>query len=155
LHGRKLLVALCLLGLPLGGWTEDAVAPATSGAVANVGSAFDPATAGNIRGHVTWDGDLPAVPPLRGWTDVGPEDGGAKYHVLENPNAPMSILSREGSATRRSSSAAWTWGKPVKLIQPDGDGTTPFGPPSVAGSASSRCAHAHSSGSNSPNRSEG
>src|SRR5262249_22989497 len=82
LHGRKLLVVLCLLGLPLGGCTEDAVPSATSGAVANVGSAFDPATAGTIRGHVTWDGDLPAVPPLRGWTDVGPEDGGAKYHVL-------------------------------------------------------------------------
>jgi hypothetical protein len=41
-----------------------------------------------IRGRVTWGGDFPVVPPLRGWTDVGPEDGGAKFHVQENPNAP-------------------------------------------------------------------
>jgi hypothetical protein len=90
LHGRKLLPALlCLLWLPLGGCTEDSAPPADAfPTVADAVTAFDPATAGTVQGRVTWEGDLPAVPPLRGWTDVAPEDGGAKYHVQANPNAP-------------------------------------------------------------------
>jgi hypothetical protein len=52
------------------------------------GTAFDPATAGTIQGRVCWEGDFPTVPLLRGWTDVAPETGPARFHVQANPNAP-------------------------------------------------------------------
>jgi hypothetical protein len=68
-------------------------APATLGA-----SRFNAASAGIIRGHVVWNGDLPAVPALK----VGqialygpPFD---KMHVRDNPNAPIISLGSRGVA---------------------------------------------------------
>jgi hypothetical protein len=77
LHGRKRLpriVGLLALALLAGCVDDPPAAP--------------PAPAGTIRGRVTWTGDVPAVPPFRGWTDVGLEKTPPRRQVHPNPNAP-------------------------------------------------------------------
>jgi hypothetical protein len=90
MHGRQpfavLLPALCLLPLLCGcgdSLSSDPPSPPTS-----AGSAFDPATAGIIQGQVTWNGDLPAVPPLVTWAPLKLLHPPAGRHTFDNPHAP-------------------------------------------------------------------
>jgi hypothetical protein len=91
LPGRRLLPALlCLPWLPLSGCTDDSAPPPPLAVPVSkdAGNSFDPSAAGTIRGQATWAGDLPVIPPMRGWTDVAPDSSAAKHHVEPNPNAP-------------------------------------------------------------------
>jgi hypothetical protein len=88
LHGRKRLPGIvCLLALALLPGCDDDP-PVSPAPTATTGTAFDPATAGTIRGRVTWTGDVPVVPPFKGWTDVGPDQPGPRRQVQPNPNTP-------------------------------------------------------------------
>jgi hypothetical protein len=61
----------------------------------DAGSSFNPATAGTIEGHVTWQGDTPVVAPF----EIPPNPlAGEVFHqkqVRTNPNVPI-INSRTG-----------------------------------------------------------
>ncbi len=58
-------------------------------AAAKTSSAFDPETAGALRGRVTWEGPLPRVPPfeVRSYVPVGEQ--GRPRQKRANPNAPI------------------------------------------------------------------
>ena len=89
--GRKQLPGLvCLLCLPVCSCTGEPRAPAAPAppAAVEAGTFFDPSTAGTIEGRVTWIGEPPTIPLLRGWTDVASEGIPAKKHEEPNPNAP-------------------------------------------------------------------
>jgi hypothetical protein len=59
--------------------------PEAGTAPVTMGTRFDPATVGVVRGSVTWVGDRPTVPPLRVCriTATGPQ-----WLAVPNPNAP-------------------------------------------------------------------
>jgi hypothetical protein len=94
MHGRRpfatLLPALCLLPPLLAGCGDAPPPDRPPLPDAGTGSAFDPTTAGTIRGQVTWTGDLPTLPPLvarlpvPGATGFGP----LERHTFDNPHAP-------------------------------------------------------------------
>jgi hypothetical protein len=93
MHRRQavvaLLPALCLLPLLSGcgaapGQPSEPATPKDPTA----GSAFDPATAGTIRGQVTWTGDLPSVAPLTTWSFLKLLDPPEGRHQFDNPHAP-------------------------------------------------------------------
>jgi len=48
---------------------------------------FDAAATGTIEGQVLWAGDMPKVPPLVGWMNWSPEEGGTRV-LYDHPNAP-------------------------------------------------------------------
>jgi hypothetical protein len=52
------------------------------------GSAFDAATAGTVRGRVTWQGALPSVPPFEIRSFLLAGEPGMDRLIRENPNAP-------------------------------------------------------------------
>ena len=77
---------------------EPEPAEAVRSSPSECGSHFDPATAGTIRGRVTWRGDIPTVPPFR-TSPILP--GGivlSEGPVRENPNAPIIDAKTRGVA---------------------------------------------------------
>jgi hypothetical protein len=62
------------------------------GAPADVPSAlateFDPASAADVRGRVTWEGEAPHVPPFRSWATPLTDAGLGQTRQWANPNAP-------------------------------------------------------------------
>jgi hypothetical protein len=82
---------LALLGVVvLSGCGESTERPETPGeeAAVQIGHDFDPATAGEIRGQVTWRGAIPEVPSYRAPVSPGNEHAGEPHHFWPNPNAP-------------------------------------------------------------------
>lgn len=53
-----------------------------------VATDFEPATAGEIHGRVTWAGELPAVPPFEYRRNLPSSNPAEPRLVRENPNAP-------------------------------------------------------------------
>ncbi|HEV3255976.1 MAG TPA: hypothetical protein VG013_03780, partial [Gemmataceae bacterium] len=51
-------------------------------------SEFDPATAGTLRGQVTWEGDIPALPTFSVGSYFVPDDIVRENLTRENPNTP-------------------------------------------------------------------
>jgi hypothetical protein len=140
MHGRlRIPGAVCLLAVALlSGCDDGPPAPPTAPAGASAaGSAFDPATAGTIRGRVTWTGAVPVVPPIQAWTDVGLERIPPRRQIHPNPNAPAvgpgggvgnAVVFLRGVDARRS--RPWDL-PPVRVVQRDyrihirqGDGAT-------------------------------
>jgi hypothetical protein len=56
--------------------------------LAELGTAFDPATAGAVHGRVTWQGDPPAVDPFQVHGDPFAPHSFPQRQVRPNPNAP-------------------------------------------------------------------
>ncbi len=50
---------------------------------------FDPATAADVRGRVTWEGEAPPVPPFRSSATPLTDTGPGKLRDWANPNAPV------------------------------------------------------------------
>ncbi len=89
MQGRTLTLPLLPALLLLAGCAEEPVPDAPRPeALPAAGSAFDPATAGAVRGRVTWAGPLPDVPPLSAWGEPGPDEFLPRKVVRKNPNAP-------------------------------------------------------------------
>src|SRR5205085_700900 len=57
------LLILCLVA-PGCGTSQPSSPDTSSPPMPAAGTHFDPATAGTLRGRVTWQGDLPVVPPF-------------------------------------------------------------------------------------------
>jgi hypothetical protein len=66
---------------------EAADSPDQSGKEA--ASRFNPATAGTIRGRVSWQGDVPQVPRFEERLNLPPDTPPQPRVVRENPNAPV------------------------------------------------------------------
>jgi hypothetical protein len=89
LHGRTGGWFAWGLALLLTGCDEDPLpAPPPARPLAEEGSQFDPATAGLIRGRVTWDGELPAAPPYHAPVSPLSEQAGGPKRIWFNPNVP-------------------------------------------------------------------
>jgi hypothetical protein len=84
IYGMALVLAAAAAGCE-----EATPAPPPAGPPADNGSAFDPATAGVIRGCVTWDGAVPDVPPYLAPVSPLSEQAGGKPRSWPNPNAPV------------------------------------------------------------------
>jgi hypothetical protein len=88
-HGRTAGWIAWALALLLTGCDEDPVsAPPPAGPLAEEGAQFDPATAGAIRGRVTWEGDLPSAPPYHAPVSPLSEQAGGTKRTWLNPNVP-------------------------------------------------------------------
>jgi hypothetical protein len=61
-------------------------------------TAFDPATAGSVTGRVTWDGELPSVPPFQVYPNAPAGDVFRERHTRPNPNAPSIDAATRGIA---------------------------------------------------------
>ena len=81
---------LVLLGLAvLPGCDGNAAPPeAAADCSAEIGSKFDAATTGTIRGQVIWQGAIPEVPGYRAPVSPGAEHAGQPRRLWTNPNAP-------------------------------------------------------------------
>jgi len=77
---------LCLLAV-LGCGSARPELPANSGPAA-AACEFDPATAVTLRGRVTWEGDIPSVPPFKVGSYSVPGDIVRQSLTRENPNTP-------------------------------------------------------------------
>ncbi len=53
-----------------------------------MGTDFDPASAADVRGRVTWEGEPPRVPPFRSWATPLADPGPGQVREWANPNAP-------------------------------------------------------------------
>lgn len=85
----RIICGLVLLGAAVLSGCDESAAPAeTSSSLVEIGRAFDPAIAGEIRGRVTWRGALPEVPPYRAPVSPGNEHAGQPFHHWPNPYAP-------------------------------------------------------------------
>jgi hypothetical protein len=81
------LVFLGVSALP--GCDDDAAPPETPAeAAVEIGGAFDAATAGEVRGQVTWQGAIPQVPTYRAPVSPGNEHAGEPRRFWPNPNTP-------------------------------------------------------------------
>ncbi len=92
-HGLALVLAATATGCG-----EAPPMPSAAGPSADAGSEFDPATAGTIRGRVTWEGDMPDVPPFRAPVSPLSEQAGGKPQPWPNPNAPVTDPANRGVA---------------------------------------------------------
>lgn len=93
MHGFALFrIACCLvlLGVAVlcGCDPSDAPPQTPADAMAEMGRDFDAATAGTIRGQVTWRGAIPEVPAYRSPLSPGNEHAGQPRRLWSNPNAP-------------------------------------------------------------------
>jgi hypothetical protein len=81
---------LLLLGVAVVSGCDDLAAPPESVAedAAQIGQDFDAATAGEIRGCVTWQGAIPQVPSYRSPLSPGNEHAGQPRQTWPNPHVP-------------------------------------------------------------------
>jgi hypothetical protein len=91
---RRFLLPLFLIpasGLVLALWgcSDPPPAPPVAEPLAETGTAFDPTTAGSIRGRVTWEGQPPSVPSFRAPVSPLSEQAGGAPHPWPNPHAPV------------------------------------------------------------------
>jgi hypothetical protein len=86
-QGSKLLWQGMLALLALG-CADAGPEPTASPSPAAISADFNPATAGTIRGRVTWAGILPVVPPFEYRRNLPSGNPAEPRLVRENPNAP-------------------------------------------------------------------
>jgi hypothetical protein len=95
-------VACCLVLLgvaALSGCNGSAAPPGPPAeSVVEIGRDFDAATAGTIRGQVTWRGAIPDAPGYRSPVSPGTEHAGQPRRYWPNPNVPHIDPSRNGVA---------------------------------------------------------
>jgi hypothetical protein len=95
-------LAYCLLLLSsaaLSGCDEAFTPAEPSGkAVTDIGQEFDAASAGTIRGRVTWGGAIPDVPSYRSPLSPGNEHAGSPHRLWPNPHAPRIDAASRGVA---------------------------------------------------------
>jgi hypothetical protein len=118
IHGLALVMAAAAAGCE-----EAPPVPVPAGPLADAGSEFDPATAGAIRGRVTWEGDLPEVPPFHAPVSPLSEQAGGKSRSWPNPNPPAvhpatrgvagAVVFLQGVDPRR----ACPWNHPLLTVQ--------------------------------------
>jgi hypothetical protein len=82
---QGLVLALALLPAGCG---EAVPGPAPPGPHADAAAAFDPATAGTVRGRVVWTGAVPLVPGYRAPVSPLSEQSGGPPRPWPNPHAP-------------------------------------------------------------------
>ncbi len=88
--GFRLTCSLALLGIALLSGCEDIEPPPETPAeqAVEIGQDFDAATAGMLRGQVTWVGEIPVVPSYRAPVNPGSEHAGEPRREWPNPNTP-------------------------------------------------------------------
>jgi hypothetical protein len=86
----RIACCLVLLGVAVVSGCEDSATPLETPAdsVVEIGCDFNAATAGTIRGRVTWQGEIPEVPGYRAPISPGSEHAGQPRRFWPNPNAP-------------------------------------------------------------------
>jgi hypothetical protein len=77
-----------ILNLSAGGRTPLSRAEPAAGLAADLGIDFDQASAGTLRGQVTWEGPIPTVPPIETRPCAIAIEGLQPRQAFENPNAP-------------------------------------------------------------------
>ena len=91
MQGRRVSVAsgaLLLLGLLAAGCDEDRAGPPAAEPPPELGARFDPAATGTIEGRLSWEGDVPVVPPFSSPSRPMAEPPRGPNLPWDNPNAP-------------------------------------------------------------------
>lgn len=86
----RIICWLALFAAAILSGCDESDAPPDSSATAavEIGRDFDPATAGEIRGQVTWQGALPEMPSYHAPVSPGNEHAGGPRRLWLNPYAP-------------------------------------------------------------------
>ena len=86
---RQTLIGLALGAVWLAGCGGRAADPSQPPAAvkSDIGSRFDPSTAGEVRGRVAWDGDIPDIPDLQAAIPTGQQ--AYRWTVVPAPHKPV------------------------------------------------------------------
>jgi hypothetical protein len=94
--GKAAFRLVLLSAAALAGCEQDQSPDAPADAPPALGADFDPAGAADVRGRVTWEGELPRVPPFRSWATPLTDRGPGQLREWANPNAPAIDPSSRG-----------------------------------------------------------
>lgn len=86
---RKAALGLALLCAAAPAGCEQGPSPDVPADVpSSLATEFDPSTAADVSGRVTWEGEAPRVPPFRSTASPLTDTGAGKLREWPNPNAP-------------------------------------------------------------------